>query len=297
MLIREIKSKWLIYLSDNLKYSQNTVLAYSSDFAIFIKFLTTYYNSEISVSEFANIDKTALRSFASNLSSKKYEAASRTRIIASIRSFVKFAKMHDYLAEDFQLTIKNPKLEKKLAPALNENEIKNILELHLENNNHWSNYRDLTIFLLMYGCGLRISEAINLSKNDIYENHLLITGKGNKQRIVPLLGICKKHLNDYITKCPYDTDNTLFYGVKGNKLNPRIIQRNIAKLRNILLLPEKTTPHSLRHSYATHLLNNGANLREIQELLGHKNLSTTERYTKISSSKLLTSYKQKHLRN
>ena len=151
------------------------------------------------------------------------------------------------------------------------------------------------MFTLLYGCGLRISEALSLNIGDISnENYLRIKGKGNKERIVPLLPEVVDSINDYLSKCPYKmrTGEPLFVGARGERLLPRIVQRQMKKIRTYLGLPDSITPHALRHSFATHLLANGTDLRSLQELLGHASLSTTQRYTDVSIEKMTEEYQK-----
>ena len=151
--------------------------------------------------------------------------------------------------------------------------------------------------ILLYGCGLRISEALNLNySNFTNEDYLIIKGKGNKERIVPMMDYIRKSIMNYLEICPYEftNDDPLFIGKRRKRLSPRIIQYALEKIRTSLSLPETATPHALRHSFATHLLENGGDLRTIQELLGHSSLSTTQKYTKVENSQLLNIYTKTH---
>ncbi len=154
-----------------------------------------------------------------------------------------------------------------------------------------------TILILLYGCGLRISEALNLNySNFTNKDYLIIKGKGNKERIVPMMDYIRKSIMNYLEICPYEftNDDPLFIGKRRRRLSPRIIQYALEKIRASLSLPETATPHALRHSFATHLLENGGDLRTIQELLGHSSLSTTQKYTKVENSQLLNIYTKTH---
>ena len=161
----------------------------------------------------------------------------------------------------------------------------------------WVGQRNQTILILLYGCGLRISEALNLNYSDFTNNdYLVIKGKGNKERIVPMMDYIRKSIAHYMEICPYEftNDDPLFIGKRRGRLSPRIIQYALEKIRASLALPETATPHALRHSFATHLLENGGDLRTIQELLGHSSLSTTQKYTKVENSQLLNVYTKTH---
>ena len=167
-------------------------------------------------------------------------------------------------------------------------------------NDQWINLRDRAVMLLLYGSGLRISEALSLKKKEAPNSDWLrVKGKGNKYRDVPLLPIICEGVKEYLDLCPYDVkeDEPLFLGKRGGKLSPRIIQRRVENLRYELGLPSHTTPHALRHAFATHLLSGGADLRAIQQLLGHSSLSTTQRYTDVNESELLNLHKAIHPRS
>ena len=164
------------------------------------------------------------------------------------------------------------------------------------NADDWVEKRDKAILTILYGAGLRISEVLGLNKNDIGKNNAItIRGKGNKQRVVPILDNIKNAVKDYLQACPFD-DEALFYGEKGKRLRPELVQKKLRKMRLELGLPDFTTPHALRHSFATHLLADGADLRSIQELLGHESLGTTEKYTHIDFKRLTEGYKKAHPR-
>jgi integrase/recombinase XerC len=197
-------------------------------------------------------------------------------------------------------SIKVPRLNKPLPKALNEedtaialDEVGNIALLP------WVGKRDKAILILIYGCGLRISEVLSMTKKQINDDVLIITGKGKKQRLVPKLAIINNSLKDYLDNCPYlfNNEDKIFVGVRGKALNPGLFQRHIRTLRIRLGLKDATTPHAFRHSFATHLLSEGADLRSIQELLGHESLATTQRYTAVDTKRLLDVYNKSHPRN
>jgi integrase/recombinase XerC len=163
----------------------------------------------------------------------------------------------------------------------------------------WQGRRDVAILTLLYGCGLRLSEALGLSRSDAPAGEVLVvTGKGRKQRMLPVLPVVRQAVADYIAACPHTLamDGPLFVGARGGPLNPRLVQRQMAAVRRYLGLPESATPHALRHSFATHLLGAGGDLRAIQELLGHASLSTTQRYTSVETERLLAIYEAAHPR-
>ena len=171
--------------------------------------------------------------------------------------------------------------------------------IHQLQEEEWLAKRDVALLTLVYGAGLRIGEALSLSLRDVPSGEsMVITGKGNKQRVVPILPQIKSAIEDYVQVCPFplNADSPLFLGAKGKPLDPAIFQKQVRKLRAYLGLPENTTPHAFRHSFATHLLSAGGDLRAIQELLGHASLSTTQRYTAVDSERLLNAYQKAHPR-
>jgi integrase/recombinase XerC len=166
------------------------------------------------------------------------------------------------------------------------------------NKEHWCYLRDLALLTLIYGCGLRISEALAVTKDDLHDDYLKVLGKGSKERILPMLKIVKERIDDYLKNCPYGfaSSNPIFLGARGGNYHPTLFQALIRRIRKSLQLPDSVTPHAFRHSFATHLLESGGDLRSIQELLGHSSLSTTQRYTKVDKKRLLDVYANLHPR-
>ena len=195
--------------------------------------------------------------------------------------------------------ISSPRRAKVLPKALDVDDTFKVLEtVEKLASEKWQGLRDVAILTILYGCGLRISEALSLNVGDIGHNDFLkIKGKGNKERLVPLLPVVKEKINAYLAACPYDIKpgEALFLGARGERLSPRIVQRTLEKIRGILGLPDTLTPHALRHSFATHLLAAGTDLRSIQELLGHASLNTTQRYTDVQIDKLQRDYQKADL--
>jgi integrase/recombinase XerC len=193
-----------------------------------------------------------------------------------------------------------PKLAKRLPRPVSERDADAIVTLAKDApGEDWIGKRDEALFTLLYGAGLRIGEALGLTHADLAQKErITVTGKGSKQRSVPLLPIVRESLERYLAECPYAAkpSSPIFVGVRGEKLNPAIAQRHLRELRRQLNLPDSVTPHALRHSFATHLLADGADLRSLQELLGHSSLSTTQLYTKIEDEKLMATYRAAHPR-
>ena len=293
MSLVKLINNWQLHLSNRKKLAEHTISAYLLDLHSFLKFLQIYKNKEVSVTTIKKLSLEDIRAFLSEKSNKDHTAKSRSRYISSLKNFLNFLSEEKNFAFSFLANIAHPKIPDSLPKAINLNEIETILG-DLKNSNLWSDYRDFTIIYILYLTGLRISEILSITQNNIIDNSLLIKGKGGKERIVPLLTEGQKILQKYIKKQPFSLtkNEAIFRGIKGGILNPRLIQRKLKSLREQYLLPSFTTPHSLRHSFATHMLEGGANLREIQEILGHTNLNTTEKYTKVSKQKLLEQYKK-----
>jgi integrase/recombinase XerC len=227
------------------------------------------------------------------------KASSTGRALSVLRGFYRFLARRKLVENAVVLGMKNPKLPKSVPKALTQAEasdaIDNIGELSDE---PWVAKRDAALLTLLYGCGLRLGEALSLTRRDqlaARAGRLTVTGKGRKQRIVPVLPIVAEALDDYVAACPHRHD-PLFLGVRGGPLNPRIVQNRLQRLRLLLGLPSSATPHALRHSFATHLLAGGGDLRAIQELLGHASLSTTQRYTDVDAAGLMAVYERAHPR-
>ena len=194
----------------------------------------------------------------------------------------------------------SPKKDSKLPRPIAVNDIKNLFSaFENKKEKRWIISRNQAIFLLLYTCGLRISEAMNMKTNELPLNtSVLVKGKGKKERMVPILNIANQAIENYTKQCPYPISNSeyVFLGIRGNRMLPRSFQKAMERARNSIGLPSSTTPHSLRHSYATHLLNAGTDLRSIQKLLGHSSLSSTQIYTQIEQKRLLQVYKSTHPR-
>ena len=289
---------WLETLKKIRGLSENTLISYKNDFDKFIFFLNHHFESEISTKDLKNLTKSDFRSFLSDQRNKNINSSSIARIISSLKSFFNFLLDEGDIEDSIVFTIKTPKLKKSLPrPISSELAIQTINNAVEIEKDKWIGLRNKSILLLLYGCGLRISEALNLNYSDIgNQEHLVIKGKGNKERIVPIMYYIKKNIDLYVSNCPkeFEPDDPLFIGKRLGRLSPRIIQYALEKIRQNLSLPETATPHALRHSFATHLLESGGDLRTIQELLGHTSLSTTQKYTKVETGRLYEAYTKAH---
>ena len=286
---------WIKYLETIRGYGEHTLDAYKRDVLEFSKFCTNKNH------EFLSPDKYIFREFLSALSERQLSRPTVARKVSSLKNFYKFL-IRDKIISSIDMSIfKSPKLKRSFPKSIDSNLVAQALESIMSNeSDHWINLRDRAVLLLLYGSGLRISEALSLKRKDAPNGEWLrVKGKGNKYRDVPLLPIICEGVREYIDHCPFDSngDEPLFLGKRGGELSPRIIQRRVENLRYELGLPSHTTPHALRHAFATHLLSGGADLRAIQQLLGHSSLSTTQRYTDVNEAELLRLHKAIHPRS
>ena len=286
---------WIKYLETIRGYGEHTLDAYKRDVLEFSNFcIDKNY-------KFLSPNKHIFREFLSALSERQLSRPTVARKVSSLKNFYKFL-IRDKIISSLDMSIfKSPKLKRSFPKSIESNLVAQALESIMNNeSDHWINLRDRAVLLLLYGSGLRISEALSLKRKDAPNGEWLrVKGKGNKYRDVPLLPIICKGVREYIDHCPFDTngDEPLFLGKRGGELSPRIIQRRVENLRYELGLPSHTTPHALRHAFATHLLSGGADLRAIQQLLGHSSLSTTQRYTDVNEAELLRLHKAIHPRS
>lgn len=290
---------WQSWLSRERRYSDHTLDAYSRDLAGFFIFWTDYLRCTPQKDDLKNIDVRTFRAFLSHQNKRHLSKTSMAREISTLKSFFKWLNRNHVIDNTTITIISSPKKDKVLPKALDVDQTLNLLDAAGEfAKEEWQGLRDVAILTILYGCGLRISEALSLNIGDInHDDFLKIRGKGNKERIVPLLPVVKEKIDAYLTACPYNQKpgDALFLGARGERISPRIVQRTLEKMRIALGLPDNLTPHALRHSFATHLLAEGTNLRSIQELLGHASLSTTQRYTDVEIEHLKKEYQKAHL--
>ena len=293
--INNIIIAWVRYLEDIRGYGFNTLNAYKRDILDFLRFCKNKDH------DFLSPNKYILREYLYELSERHLSRPTIARRISSLKNFFKFL-LKDKVILSLDISIfKSPKLKRNFPKSIDSDLVAKALSSLMDaKNDQWINLRDRAVMLLLYGAGLRISEALSIKKKDAPDGDWLrVVGKGNKYRDVPLLPIICDGVREYLDLCPYDVDEDapLFLGKRGGSLSPRIIQRRIENLRYELGLPSHTTPHALRHAFATHLLSGGADLRAIQQLLGHSSLSTTQRYTDVNETELLNLHKAIHPRS
>ena len=293
--INNIIIEWVKYLEDIRGYGFNTLNAYKRDILDFLRFCKDKDH------DFLSPNKYILREYLYELSERHLSRPTIARRISSLKNFFKFL-LKDKVILSLDISIfKSPKLKRNFPKSIDSDLVAKALSSLMDaKNDQWINLRDRAVMLLLYGAGLRISEALSIKKKDApVGDWLRVVGKGNKYRDVPLLPIICDGVREYLDLCPFDVneDAPLFLGKRGGSLSPRIIQRRIENLRYELGLPSHTTPHALRHAFATHLLSGGADLRAIQQLLGHSSLSTTQRYTDVNETELLNLHKAIHPRS
>lgn len=292
--LKELIRRWQDWLVNIRRYSEHTKDSYTRDLFEFIKIISEQKNMPLTIDDFQQANVRTFRYFLAQRNKQHLEKSSIARELSALKNFFKWLNKNNYIQNTTLSIITTPRQPKILPRALDVEDTFSFLdEAKKFSKKPWQGLRDTAIFTLLYGCGLRISEALNLNVGDITsENYLRIKGKGNKERIVPLLPIVKDQIDAYLQQCPYKMriGEPLFLGARGDRLLPRIVQRQMQKIRFSLGLPDTITPHALRHSFATHLLSKGTNLRAIQELLGHASLSTTQRYTDVSIEKITEEY-------
>lgn len=296
MLDRELKKqiqRWIDWLRTQRNYSPHTIQSYVSDLEIFLEYLA---KERVSLSDLKKIDIRGFRNFFSLRAKRGISRTSIAREESSVRNFFKWLDDNGIMRNTAIFQISTPKLPKVLPRSLDVNTMFDVIDEATQDcSEPWIGTRDRAILTLLYGCGLRISEALALNVEDVNHTEFVkIKGKGNKDRYVPILPIVIERIEAYKKTCPYKLQEgeALFLGAKGERLTPRIIQRKLQKIRVKLNLPDNITPHALRHSFATHLLAQGSDLRSIQELLGHASLSSTQRYTDVNLEKIQKEYKK-----
>lgn len=289
--------QWVRYLTSEKHVSKHTLRAYTGDVGQFITFLSEHFARPSSIADLSNVSLQDFRSWMSGKAMGGAAASSRARSLSGVKNFLTWLDKNGVMHNAAISVVRTPKQKRKLPRPLQESQAFRLLD-QIEVSD-WVGARDKALFTLLYGCGLRIDEALSLDIRHMgSDEYLIVRGKGNKERQVPLLPEINQTIAEYRAACPLaeTPDRPLFIGEKGKRLHQGVVQKMLRDLRRAIGLPETATPHALRHSFATHLLQNGANLREIQELLGHASLSTTQRYTEINAEELLAIYKKAHPR-
>ena len=295
-LMSSLLTEYLAFLTDNRRMSPHSVRAYYATADRLAGFLQLYWGGDVTRVTLRNISSADMRAFLADRRGDGLTNRSTARELSAARHFLRFA-----LGDDVTLPVmKGPRVQRSLPRPVNPDDVLALADDVAENaKDGWIGARDWALLLLLYGSGLRVSEATGLM-GDILPigSTLRVTGKRNKTRIVPLLEQVRAAIQEYLALCPYaaDADQPLFRGAQGGALSPALVRRAVQGARTRLGLSDRTTPHALRHSFATHLLAGGADLRSLQELLGHASLSSTQVYTAVDTAMLLDEYQNAHPR-
>ena len=295
---RDSLSNWLETQKSLNGASKNTIIAYQGDVSEFLAFMTAHHGQSQGLAALAKISVSDMRSWMAHMRNSGTGARSLARKLSAVKSFYRWLAEREGYEPTAVLSTRSPKFQKKLPRPLAEDAAKAMINaVELQSQKDWVAARDVAVVTVLYGCGLRISEALGLTGKDAPLPPVLrIVGKGGKERVVPVLDAARQAVDAYLALCPHplEPNGPLFRGVRGGALNPRSIQLAMAAARMQLGLPATATPHALRHSFATHLLSAGGDLRAIQELLGHASLSTTQSYTAVDTARLMEVYDRTH---
>lgn len=299
--LQEAIADWLNHLAGERNYADLTREAYGRDLGQFLSYWQTQLGRQPTLADLDNLEPRTFRGFLASRRRQQASNRSLARSLSALRSFFRWLEGAQIGRSRVVLSVTRPKVPHGVPKPLTVPKAAALVEGGMEAEPDWIVTRDTAVLLLLYGSGLRISEALGLKVCEAPSTDrdvLRIVGKGGKERVVPVLPVTVEAVERYRRQCPYalEPDDVLFRGAKGGPLSPRIIQLAIARARAALGLPETATPHALRHSFATHLLSAGADLRQIQELLGHASLSTTQIYTEVDRERLLAVYDAAHPR-
>ncbi|MDJ1016539.1 MAG: tyrosine recombinase XerC [Paracoccaceae bacterium] len=291
---------WLSELRGVGGRAENTIEAYRRDVSGFLAFLQEHEGNGFGTAHLAHLTTRDMRAWMAHERGRGVAARSLARSLSAVKAFIGWLAARDGFDPSAVLMTRSPKFKHRLPRPLAEDAARVMIDTVGEDaREDWVGKRDAAILTLLYGCGLRISEALSLTGGHSDPGEMLaIKGKGGKERLAPVLPVAREAVRTYAAVCPFDLapDDPLFRGVRGGPLNPRMVQKAMERARMQLGLPASATPHAMRHSFATHLLNAGGDLRAIQELLGHASLSTTQAYTAVDTARLMDVYKSAHPR-
>jgi integrase/recombinase XerC len=300
--LNEAVVEFIEYLTQTKNYSSHTALAYDTDIRDFLRFYEDFSGAPPFPRDLSRVDTICFRSYLANRQKRGLSHKSTARALSSLRGFYKYLARAHGIKNDAIGLISSPKVPRKLSKAIDPIDVEHMRGAirEIDINEPWLAARDWALVVLLFGCGLRISEALSLRNNDVrgHPDVLRITGKGNKERLVPVLPVVWNAIDKYIAVRPFGNVATdeLFRSVRGLPMTPRMAQKVVENLRHYLQLPDYVTPHALRHTFATALLAGGADLRSLQELLGHSSLSTTQLYTKVNMTEITNIYANAHPR-
>lgn len=298
--MNDVIRDFIDYLLNTKKYSSHTAIAYENDINDFIKFMGMFCENTPALTDVGGADTLTFRSWMADRAKRNLTHKSTARALSSLRTFYKYLDKHYNIKNDSIELVSAPKIPKKISKAI---ETTDVADMHdairaIDNREPWIAARDWALVVLIFGCGLRISEALSLKHSDIlsHPDTLNIVGKGNKERIVPVLPAVYVAMDKYIKLCPFPhtKNDFVFRSVRNLPMSPRMAEKVIENIRHYLQLPDYVTPHALRHTFATALLAGGADLRSLQELLGHSSLSTTQLYTRVNMAEIMSAYKHAH---
>ncbi|PWK58283.1 tyrosine recombinase XerC [Silicimonas algicola] len=298
--LRDALERWLAELAAVGGRSPRTVEAYGSNVAAFLAFLQTHDGDGAGTARIGRLTLQDMRSWMAHERARGLSARSLARALSAVKNFVAWMAEREGFDPSAVLMTRTPRFKNKLPRPLAEDAARAMIEtVELQTSAGWTGLRDQAVLTLLYGCGLRISEALGLMGRDLpLGESLRIFGKGGKERIVPVLPVARRAVAAYAEACPFDLtpEAPAFRAMRGGGLGPRHIQKVMEQARAQLGLPATATPHAMRHSFATHLMNAGGDLRAIQELLGHASLSTTQAYTAVDTARLMEVYEASHPR-
>ena len=300
---------WRRWLEHERRASPHTVAAYQRDLAGFLDFLTDHRGEAPTLARMKALGAADFRAYLAQRVAGGLAKTSNARALSSLRGFVRHLARNGLGGNDALTAVRGPRLPRSLPRPLSPTDARAVIDTVSASERAgqpaWIGLRDTALLLLLYGCGLRLGEALSLTRATVERTlagdrvgSLIVRGKGNKERAVPVLPIVREALRDYVAACPHvgGSNDPVFVGHRGGPLNARLVQGLMARLRVSLGLPDSATPHALRHSFATHLLADGGDLRSIQELLGHASLSTTQRYTGVADEGMKAQYEKAHPR-
>jgi len=298
--MNEYVAEFIEYLTQTKNYSVHTATAYETDIRDFIKFYNNYIGADVGISNIAKADAICFRAWMADRARRNLSHKSTARALSSLRGFYKFLANRHNIENDAIGLISSPKVPRKLSKAIDVTDVEHMHDAisAIDESDPWIAARDWALVMLLFGCGLRISEALGLTNSDVRgrPDSLRILGKGSKERIVPMLPVVMDAIEKYMRIRPFGNaaNDALFRSVRGLPMSPRMAEKVVEKLRHYLQLPDYVTPHALRHTFATAMLAGGADLRSLQELLGHSSLSTTQLYTKVNMSEIMNVYEHAH---
>lgn len=298
--LKDAVSRWLAELAGLGARAENTIEAYRADVFGFLSFLQNHEAGTFGSAHLARVGTRDMRAWMAHERGRGVSARSLARSLSAVKNFIGWMGEKEGFDPSAVLMTRSPRFQKKLPRPLAEDAARAMIEtVECQSTTDWVARRDMAVVTLMYGCGLRISEALGLTGRDLpLGTSLRIIGKGGKERVVPVIDVARNSLQTYLDTCPFEMSPSepVFRGVRGKALSPRAIQKVMEKSRAQLGLPATATPHAMRHSFATHLMNAGGDLRAIQELLGHASLSTTQAYTAVDTARLMEVYNAAHPR-